>query len=78
MKYIYPAIFTVEDENILVSVPDLPGLHTFANSMADALFYGAGCNRNVVLGCRKQNGNRTPPYGGYLLRYVKWGQNWYN
>jgi predicted RNase H-like HicB family nuclease len=38
MKYVYPAIFTVEDENILVSVPDLPGLHTFANSMADALF----------------------------------------
>jgi len=38
MKYVYPAIFTTEDENILVSVPDLPGLHTFANGMADALF----------------------------------------
>jgi len=25
---------------------------------------------------RITNGNRTPPYGGYLLRYVKWGQNW--
>jgi predicted RNase H-like HicB family nuclease len=38
MKYVYPAIFTPEEENILVSVPDLPGLHTFGNSMADALF----------------------------------------
>lgn len=32
------AIFTREDGTILVSVPDLPGLHTFGNSMADALF----------------------------------------
>jgi predicted RNase H-like HicB family nuclease len=38
MKYVYPAIFTPEEENILVSVPDLPGLHTFGNSMADALY----------------------------------------
>ena len=38
MKYVYPAIFTADGGNILVSVPDLPGLHTFGNSMADALF----------------------------------------
>ena len=38
MKYVYPAIFTTEEGNILVSVPDLPGLHTFGHSMADALF----------------------------------------
>jgi predicted RNase H-like HicB family nuclease len=38
MKYVYPAIFTPEEGNILVSVPDLPGLHTFGKSMADALF----------------------------------------
>jgi antitoxin HicB len=38
MKYVYPAILTPEDGNILVSVPDLPGLHTFGNSMADAIF----------------------------------------
>ena len=37
MKYAYPAIFTDEDENILVSVPDLPGLHTFGKNMADAI-----------------------------------------
>ena len=38
MKYVYPAIFTAEEGNILVSVPDLPGLHTFGHNMADALF----------------------------------------
>jgi predicted RNase H-like HicB family nuclease len=38
MKYVYPAIFTIEKKNILVSVPDLPGLHTFGNSMADAIY----------------------------------------
>ncbi|GMO29926.1 MAG: type II toxin-antitoxin system HicB family antitoxin [Termitinemataceae bacterium] len=37
MKYVYPAILTNEGDNILVSVPDLPGLHTFGNSLADAL-----------------------------------------
>jgi predicted RNase H-like HicB family nuclease len=38
MKYVYPAIFTPEDENILVSVPDLHGLHTFGGSIADAIY----------------------------------------
>ena len=37
MKYVYPAIFTTEDDKILVSIPDLPGTHTFGNDMADAL-----------------------------------------
>ena len=38
MRYVYPAIITVEKGKFLVSVPDLTGLHTFGNSMADALF----------------------------------------
>jgi predicted RNase H-like HicB family nuclease len=38
MKYVYPAIFSTEEDAVLVSVPDLPGLHTFGNSMADALY----------------------------------------
>jgi predicted RNase H-like HicB family nuclease len=37
MKYAYPAVFTVEDEQILVDVPDLPGLHTFGENWAEAL-----------------------------------------
>jgi len=38
MKHVYPAVLTTEKENVLVSVPDLPGLHTFADNTADALF----------------------------------------
>jgi predicted RNase H-like HicB family nuclease len=38
MKYVYPAIFTPEDKNILVSVPDLPGLHTFGSNIAEAIY----------------------------------------
>ena len=37
MKYAYPAIFSREGDNILVSVPDLPGCHTFGDDLADAL-----------------------------------------
>jgi predicted RNase H-like HicB family nuclease len=38
MKYVYPVIFTPEDGNMLVSVPDLPGLHTFGKDLADAIY----------------------------------------
>jgi predicted RNase H-like HicB family nuclease len=38
MKYVYPAIFYPDDEKIGVTVPDLPGCHTFGDDMADALF----------------------------------------
>jgi predicted RNase H-like HicB family nuclease len=37
MKYVYPAVFTEEDGKILVSVPDLPGTHTFGDNMAEAI-----------------------------------------
>jgi predicted RNase H-like HicB family nuclease len=38
MRYAYPAIFKPEGGKTLVSVPDLPGLHTFGDSLADALY----------------------------------------
>jgi predicted RNase H-like HicB family nuclease len=38
MKYVYPVIFTPEEGTILVSVPDLPGLDTFAVNVTDALY----------------------------------------
>ena len=38
MKYVYPAILYPDDGKIGVTVPDLPGCHTFGNNMADALF----------------------------------------
>jgi predicted RNase H-like HicB family nuclease len=38
MKYAYPALFTEEDGNVLVTVPDLPHIHTFGDDYADAIF----------------------------------------
>jgi predicted RNase H-like HicB family nuclease len=38
MKYVYPVIFTPDGENMLASAPDLPGLHTFGNSLADVMY----------------------------------------
>ena len=38
MKYVYPAILYPDDGKIGVTVPDLPGCHTFGNDVADALF----------------------------------------
>jgi predicted RNase H-like HicB family nuclease len=37
MKYAYPAILYPDDGQISVSVPDLPGCHTFGKDKADAL-----------------------------------------
>ena len=37
MKYVYPAILFPDDDKIGVSVPDLPGCHTFGDDTADAL-----------------------------------------
>lgn len=38
MKYVYPAILFPDDGQIGVTVPDLPGCHTYGVDMADALF----------------------------------------
>ncbi len=37
MKYIYPAILYPDDGKIGVTVPDLPGCHTYGDDKADAL-----------------------------------------
>jgi len=37
MKYVFPAVFTPEDGKMLVSVPDLPGCHTFGDDLAEAV-----------------------------------------
>lgn len=37
MKYVYPAIFTKEDGQYLVSVPDLSGCHTFGDTLSEAI-----------------------------------------
>jgi len=38
MKYVYPAILYADDGKVGVTVPDLPGCHTFGEDVADALF----------------------------------------
>ena len=38
MRYAYPVVFSFEDGKVLASVPDLPGLHTFGDDLADAPF----------------------------------------
>lgn len=38
MKYAYPVILYPDDGKIGVTVPDLPGCHTFGDDKADALF----------------------------------------
>lgn len=37
MQYVYPAILYPDDGKIGVTVPDLPGCHTFGEDTADAL-----------------------------------------
>ena len=37
MKYVYPVILFPDDGKIGVTVPDLPGCHTFGDDKADAL-----------------------------------------
>ena len=38
MKYVYPVILYPDDDKIGVTVPDLPGCHTYGDNKADALF----------------------------------------
>ena len=37
MKYVYPAVFTEENGQYLVSVPDLSGCHTFGDDLNEAI-----------------------------------------
>ncbi|MFP3090701.1 type II toxin-antitoxin system HicB family antitoxin [Treponema sp. TIM-1] len=63
MKYVYPAIFTPEDGNILVSVPDLPGLHMFGSSLAEAI-YMAQDAIEMWLWDAENKGEFIPPASG--------------
>jgi len=60
MKYAYPAIFTPEEKNILVSVPDLKGLHTFGKDMAEALFMAQDAIE-MWLWDAENSGEKIPP-----------------
>jgi len=65
MRYVYPVVFTAEDGNILASVPDLPGFHTFAENMADALFMAQDA-LEMWLWDAENKGEAIPPASGHL------------
>jgi len=37
MKYVYPVLLYPDDDKVGVTIPDLPGCHTFGNDTADTL-----------------------------------------
>lgn len=37
MKYVYPAVFTHDEGQYLVSIPDLSGCHTFGKDIPEAM-----------------------------------------
>jgi len=37
MKYVYPVILYTDDDKVGVTIPDLPGCHTYGEDKADAL-----------------------------------------
>jgi predicted RNase H-like HicB family nuclease len=70
MKYVYPAIFTPEDGNILVSVPDLPGLHTFGSSLAEALYMAQDAIEMWLWDA--ENKQESMPPASSLAEAAKW------
>jgi len=40
MRYVYPALIFKDGEYTGITVPDLPGCHTFGENLADALLMG--------------------------------------
>lgn len=64
MKYVYPAILYPDDEKTGVTVPDLPGCHTYGDDMADALIMAKDAtemwlwsaeNNNLVIPAPSEN-----------------------
>jgi len=59
MKYVYPAILYPDDGKIGVTVPDLPGCHTFGDNKADALLMAKDAVEMWL--CDAENKNETVP-----------------
>jgi predicted RNase H-like HicB family nuclease len=64
MKYEYPVIFTPEEGAVLVSVPDLPGLNTFAGNVTDALCMARDAIE-MWLWDAENKGEDIPPASGH-------------
>ena len=59
MKYVYPTIFTPDEGGYRVRVPDLPGLVSFGDSLADALSMARDAIE-MWLWDAENNGERIP------------------
>ncbi|MDR0220154.1 MAG: type II toxin-antitoxin system HicB family antitoxin [Lachnospiraceae bacterium] len=60
MKYVYPAILFESDGQTCVTVPDLPGCHTFGDGKADALLMAKDAVEMWLWDAEK-NGEAIPP-----------------
>jgi len=73
MKYAYPAILTPEDDKIIVSVPDLAGLHTFGDDLPDAIFMAQDAVE-MWLWCAENN-QESIPIASSIISIVKQCEN---
>ena len=60
MKYVYPAVLYPDDGKIGVTVPDLPGCHTYGDDWADALFFAKDAIE-IWLWSAEDDGTPIPP-----------------
>jgi len=65
MKYVYPAVFYSDEGKVGVSVPDLPGCHTFGDDMADALTMAKDAVEMWLWGA-EEKGLNIPPASASL------------
>ena len=49
-RYVFPAVFTYDDNGVAVSFPDLPGCITQGSSLADAILMATDAASGWVLG----------------------------
>ena len=59
MKYVYPAVFSEDGNSILVSIPDLTGCHTFADSLPEAIAMARDAMAMWL--CIAEDKNESPP-----------------
>lgn len=61
MKYVYPALFVVEDDGIIVTFPDLDDTFTDGATMQEA-FENAEDVLNLMLWNREEEKEEIPPH----------------
>ena len=65
MRYVYPAILYKDDDKVGVTVPDLPGCHTFGEDQAEALIMAKDAIETWLWDA--ENNNETIPPASDVL-----------